>query len=63
MKVMVGGVEYEIGGIGFGTLPAWKFIKQEGKPMTHGSFDKLPDLDKRELFEHVQQHLNSLKGG
>jgi hypothetical protein len=63
MIVTVGGKEYEIAGVPYGTLPAWKLIKLDGKPMTKELFDTLPDADKRALFEHVQQHINSLKGG
>jgi hypothetical protein len=63
MIVTVGGKKYEIGGIAYGTAPAWKLIKQDGKPLTHELFDKLPDADKRALVEHVQQHINKLKGG
>ena len=62
MIVTVGGKEYEIEGMVFGTLPAWKLIKQDGKPITHELFDKLPDADKRALMEHVQRHINSLQG-
>jgi hypothetical protein len=63
MIVTVGGKEYEIEGIAYGTVPAWKLIKRDGKPMTHELFDKLPDADKRALLEHVQQHINKLRDG
>jgi hypothetical protein len=63
MIVTVGGKEYVIEGLLLGgQLPAWKLIKQDGKPMTHESFDKLPAADKDALFQHVQQHLKNLQG-
>lgn len=61
MMVTVGGKQYEIGGIAYGTVPAWKLIKQDGQPMTHELFNKLPDADKRALTAHVQQHIENLK--
>jgi hypothetical protein len=62
MIVTVGGKEYVIEGILLGgQVPAWKLIKQDGKPMTHDLFNRLPDADKRVLTEHVQRHINSLK--
>jgi hypothetical protein len=63
MIVTVSGNKYEIGGIAYGTVPAWKLIKEGGKPMTHERFHKLPDADKGALAAHVQQHINRLKGG
>jgi hypothetical protein len=63
MKVTVGGKEYEIGGIAYGTVPAWKLIKHGGNPMTKDQFEALADADKRALAAHVQQHINNLKGG
>ena len=59
MTVTVGGKQYVIEGIAFGTVPAWKLIKQDGKPMTHEQFDKLPDADKHALMEHVQRHIRN----
>ena len=63
MRVIVGGREYEIDGLAYGTVPAWRLIKQNEQPMTHELFDKLPDADKRALIGHVQQYINNLKGG
>ena len=38
MKVTVGGKDYDIEGIIWGTRPAWDLIKHEGKPMTRDEF-------------------------
>lgn len=62
MIVTVGGKQYEIEGILYGMRPAWELIKQDGKPMTGDRFNKLPETDKAELFEHVQEHLKKLQG-
>jgi hypothetical protein len=62
MIVTVGGNQYEIDGIPYGTVPTWKMIKQNGTPLTKEQFDNLPDSDKRSLHEHVQQHVKNLQG-
>lgn len=62
MIVTVGGKKYEIGGIIYGTLPAWKLIKQDGNPMTGERFNKLPDADKRALVAHVQERIKKTPG-
>jgi hypothetical protein len=63
MVVTVGGKGYVIEGIAYGKVPAWKLIKQQdGTPMTHELFDRLPDADKRALAEYVQRHVNGLQG-
>ena len=61
MIVTVDGKEYEIDGIAYGQLLPWRLIKHAGKPITQELFDKLPDADKRALFEHVQQYINKIK--
>jgi hypothetical protein len=43
--VVVGGRQYEINGIPFGTVPAWQLIKQGGQPMTSERFAGLPEAD------------------
>lgn len=63
MLVIVGGARYEIDGIVYGTVPVWRLIKQDGVPMTHETFDKLPDGDKQTLAAHVHQHIKQLQGG
>ena len=62
MMVTVGGKQYEIDGIAFGTVPVWKLIIQEGKPITHEQFNALPDADKHTLFDYVNQYIKNLQG-
>jgi hypothetical protein len=63
MIVMVGGKNYEIGGLLYGTRPVWELLKHDGKPMTREQFDKLADADKHALHEHAQQYIKNLQGG
>ncbi len=58
--VTVGGQEYVISGIMFGTRPAWDLISRAGKPIGREAFLALPDVDKQELASHVQQYLDEL---
>jgi hypothetical protein len=58
--VTVGGRQYEIDGIPFGTVPAWQLIKQSGQFMTSERFASLPEADQHELFAHVQQYVREL---
>jgi hypothetical protein len=60
MVVTIGGKQYVIEGVAYGRVAAWKLIKQDGKPMTLESFNKLPDADKHSLAQHAQQYINSL---
>jgi hypothetical protein len=58
MKVVtVGGKQYEIDGILYGTMPSWRLVKHDGQPVTHQLFNNLPDADKLALHEHVQQYI------
>jgi hypothetical protein len=60
MKVSVGGVEYEVGGVPFGTLPVWRLLKVGGASMTAPQFDNLSDEDKQALAGHVQAYVKAL---
>lgn len=60
MIVTVGGKQFEISGIAYGTVPAWKLIKHDGKPLTAEQFNQLPEADKRSLVEYVQRHIKGL---
>jgi len=61
MIVKVADKDYEISGIAYGQVPAWKLIKHNGQPLTAAQFNALPDGDKRTLVAHVEQHINNLK--
>jgi hypothetical protein len=61
MVVNVGGKRYEIAGIMWGQLPAWRLVKLDGQPMTQSQFDGLPDQDKCVLARHVQRHIEGLR--
>jgi hypothetical protein len=60
MKITFGVAEYEIEGMGYGQFPAWKLIKQGGQPMTHDTFNSLPEPDKQALVTHVYEHLQNI---
>lgn len=62
MIVDVGGKQYEISGIAYGTVPAWKLIKIGGAPMTHQQFNNLSEAEKHALAAHVQAHLRGMQG-
>lgn len=63
MNVNVGGREYQIDGIPFGSVPAWQMIKREGQPLTSEQWESLPTAEKDQLFAHVQAYINKLNGG
>jgi hypothetical protein len=64
MIVTVGGKHYEIGEIGYGGNPVWRFVKRDGRPMTAAEFQSLPAAEKHELAAHVHrqiEHLNETR--
>jgi hypothetical protein len=59
-NVTVGGKEYLFDGMLLGgQIPAWKFVRYAGKPMTHDQFAALPDTDKIVLTEYVERHIKA----
>lgn len=60
MEITLHGSHFEIGGVAFGTVPAWKLIKKDGHLMTKEMFEALPDNDKQTLFTMVQHHIDNL---
>ena len=54
------GRKFEIAGIGWGRLPVWKFVKENGQPMTAEQFEALPPDGKEWLANAVQSYIDNI---
>ena len=62
MIVAVGAHQYEIFGLSYGGVPAWKMLRQNGQSITASSFNGLPEEDKHALLAHIQRYIANLRG-
>jgi hypothetical protein len=60
--ITVGGKDYVISGIPYGTLPVWQMLSRDGKKLTGEEFMALPDADKDQLMAAVQGYIDKLNG-
>lgn len=58
--VTVGGLDYVIRGIPFGTNPVWRLISKDGKELTGYEFMALSDADKEALAGAVEKYIGKL---